>query len=318
MSEIGGTRVTEEAPAKPKKMTAADVREALLKRWPPNDYLTIYEAPETSERGGTKLDLVVLAVWKSRGLTLDGVEVKVSMSDWKRELEGYTDKQGKRHGGPSKADWWYHHVDRFWIAAPADIATKIKPQLPPNWGLLSCTESGGRVLQQATRNPDRTPLSWSTTVGLLRAAADAGPAMLQREHELGRSKGFEEAKRRYEGPSSGVNLDGRVAAVKADLEIEREKIRAFEQTSGLKLGYGTHNAKRLGALVKLVQGAIIQGPVEIVDRMNHQLEQLTGIHQVTERLRDGIVAAFEAEPEPVEPPHPQPLSHVLADQPEDP
>lgn len=92
-------------------MRAADVRRALSKRWPDERYLLIEEAPLDSGRQGTKIDVLVLGLWRSDGLGLDAVEVKVSYSDWCKEwrrVEWFiTDHLGERHrhwGKPRDGD----------------------------------------------------------------------------------------------------------------------------------------------------------------------------------------------------------------------
>src|SRR5687768_6592624 len=110
-------------------MTAVEIRQALLNRWTPDKYLVINEAPQTPDRMGRKLDVVVISLWRSRGYELDWIEIKCSTSDWKRELDN-----------PAKADWWWQHVHRFWIAAPVEIASRIRETLPSGWGLLACSE----------------------------------------------------------------------------------------------------------------------------------------------------------------------------------
>lgn len=267
--------------------TAAQVRQALMGRWPVTEYLHIAEAPMRSDRGGRKLDVVVVSLWASRGLQLDGVEIKVSMSDWKRELDN-----------PDKADWWWRHVHRFWIAAPADVAKKIKPQLPPNWGLLSVSDTGVRALVTPEPNRKPEPFTWGETVGLLRASADFGVAASQREYDRGRDdqrKMMEAAAERNGGvdPAAGRKL----AHVAAELERLRSQVAAFEETSGLTItnGWGALDAQRIGSLVKLVRSAILQGPDVIAGRVAHQAEQARGIADVLDKLGGALAGAFEAE-----------------------
>lgn len=70
------------------------------------------------------LDGITMGLWPSRGLLLDGFEVKCSRSDWQRELKK-----------PEKAEEFCRMLDRFWIVAgDADIVRE--GELPPDWGLL--------------------------------------------------------------------------------------------------------------------------------------------------------------------------------------
>jgi hypothetical protein len=216
-------------------MTAEHVRAALALRWPDSEYLNIAEAPEQSDRGGRKLDLLVISLWRSRGLQRDGVEIKVSLSDWKREL-----------AIGEKADWWWRHTHRFWLAVPADLAPKVQPDLPPTWGLLACTIGESPKVAVKAQYHEAEPLEWSHCVGLMRAAADAGIQALGRAERRGRDEGFRQGKEAAERGSP----DG--AAVRA-LEQLRQEVADFEAASGLKIAgeWGDHS-KRLGAAVALV------------------------------------------------------------------
>lgn len=266
-------------------MNSTEVREALLGRWPASEYLTINEAPSSHDRGGSKLDVLVVSPWLSRGLSLDGVEIKVSMSDWRRELNN-----------PAKADWWHARVHRFWIAAPADIATKIKPELPPGWGLLSVTDSSSRAAVQPEVNRSPIPLEWPEVVGLLRAAADCGPNALHREFTRGLAEG--EALVRAEFERVGTSDPATVRKLRDaenDLRNLAASVEAFEDASGLKLasGFGgsTHHAKRLGEVVAVVNAAIAQGPAVLDARLNNEV---TALHRIAETLEALRVALGEA------------------------
>jgi hypothetical protein len=261
-------------------MTAADVRDALLARYPGDQYLTIFEAPQGSDRGGRKLDALVVSLWKSRGLAIDGIEIKVSMSDFRRELKE-----------PEKADWWWQRCDRFWIAAPAEIAPKIRAELPPTWGLLACTSKGARQAVAAPRNTERADLGWPTLVGMLRASADAGINALNRERSVGFDQGYEHAKRQPEWGAPSEDSYA-VQSVRNERDRLEETISAFEDASGLRLGRYPHHAQRLGALVRLVDQAVIQGPDTIADRLTRQGEQLRAIADGTDQVRTALTTAF--------------------------
>ena len=222
--------------------TAAEIRQALLTRWPDSEYLTIVEAPDGPDRTGRKLDLLVVSLWRSRGYELDGVEIKVSASDWKRELDN-----------AAKADWWWRHVHRFWIAVPVALAPKVRNELPTGWGLLACSTepgAGGKRTQVLVKpeKHDPEPMTWPNVVGLLRASADSGVGALQRAEERGYDRGHQVAKREAELAELpiGGNPGGR-------LEELRARVNAFEQASGLKIS--NTDSGRVGRLVALVEKA---------------------------------------------------------------
>lgn len=200
-------------------VTATDVADALTRRWPDDAYLHIREAPDGPSRQGRKIDVLVVSLWQSRGYELDAVEIKVSVSDWRRELQK-----------PQKADWWWKHANRFWIAAPAEVAAKIKDELPSGWGLLALNGSGMRVAMQPEKH-QASPLSWPQTIGLLRAAADSGFGALNRASAAGYRRGVEDTEKRLHGQSA----DGRA---ERDLERLRSTVDEFENASGVSIAQG--------------------------------------------------------------------------------
>lgn len=189
-------------------MDAQGVRDALRRRWPDSEYLSIEEAPQDPMRQGRKIDVLVVSLWKSRGHALDAVEIKVSMTDWKRELEN-----------AAKADWWWEHVHRFWIACPLELAPRIRDQLPETWGLLACTPDATKVVVQAPRR-DPAPLSWPQCIGLMRASANAGLGALQRAEQ----RGYDRGKQHVSGERAAERLR----------ELQ-EQVRAAEEAIGIPL-----------------------------------------------------------------------------------
>ena len=245
-------------------LTAADVRTALLTRWPPSEYVTIEEAPQSADRQGRKLDVVAVSLWRSRGYELDGVEVKVSVGDWRREL---------REAG--KADWWWQHVHRFWVAAPSDVAAKIRSELPTGWGLLSCGENGAPRALVAAERHDAERLPIAAVAGLLRAASGAGFNALQRAEAAGYQRGVASARAEAER----INGDEALRRKLADM---RARAEAFKAASGLDIlgGWGEHEAARIGQMVALVKPhlgdpeGLVRDLVREADRIGAQAEHL--------------------------------------------
>ncbi len=217
-------------------MKAADVVAALRGRWPESEYLHVREAPQDAMRQGRKLDVLVVSLWRSRGYQLDGVEVKVSIADWRRELKE-----------PAKADWWYEHVDRFWIAVPAGIAEQVRTDLPPTWGLLSVTDARVVELVKAPRH-EREPFDWDATIGLLRAADGAGYAALGRAEARGIAEGERRARASFEKRTGDEKL-------RREHDDLLARVEAFERATGIDVGatWSTTDATRLGEVVASVR-----------------------------------------------------------------
>lgn len=273
-------------------MNANDVHTALLTRWPDSEYLSIREAPQDSARQGRKLDLLVVSLWQSRGFQLDGIEIKVSMADAKRELFGVKTRRG-REGGPEKADWWWRHVDRFWLAAPEAITTKLvaDEHFPEPWGLLGITEDGQvKTVKKAPRH-EPEPLAWSTVIGLMRASADAGLGALHRASEQGYRSGKEAAKREFERRTP----DG---AARQELDKLREIVDAFEKASGIKLSkaWAAEEAERIGRLYALAERTLF-GRHAGINRLEMMAQQLTEAASQVKTMATEAAAIWEpAEP----------------------
>ena len=110
-------------------------------------------------------DAVALHLYRSSGLAMHIFEVKVSRSDWLREL-----------ADPTKAKAATDVADYFWIAAPAGIVKR--DELRPGWGLIEAT---GRMRMRRTVEAQRLtggvpgPIDRGLLVGLLRSAPGAVP-----------------------------------------------------------------------------------------------------------------------------------------------
>lgn len=257
------------------KLSASQVLDALCVRWPDSEYIHVREAPNDPMRQGRKLDLLVVSCWASRGHELDGVEVKVSASDWKRELDN-----------PAKADWWVEHVHRFWIAVPAELAPKVKAELPTGWGLLAVSQIGGKP--KVAVKPERRipkPMDWATTVGLMRASADAGFGALQRAEQRGYSTGREAGVREGKRSVDHTQVNRRHEELLAT-------VKAFEEASGIKLtDRWTMDAEETGAAVRALMHYRTR-PGRLVDETRRQADAMRARAKDVAALADALAEAL--------------------------
>lgn len=115
-------------------------------------------------------DFIAVETWESslrNGLTIHGAEVKISRSDWLREL-----------ADPAKAAVSMAYASHCWLAA-ADASIVRPGELPAGWGLLIPQERAGMLAliakPRAVRR-DVEHLSPSQTAALLRAVAKTAAA----------------------------------------------------------------------------------------------------------------------------------------------
>lgn len=122
-------------------ITTPDAIRVLRNRYPQNkgQWATIVEFDV--------IDFLAVNCWPSRGFEVHGHEIKVSRSDWKRELK----KPHKALLSMARCDFW-------WVAAPDGI---VQPgELPEGWGLMILSDKGSRVAIQAPRLRDKIGRSW--------------------------------------------------------------------------------------------------------------------------------------------------------------
>jgi hypothetical protein len=140
------------------KPTAALVKDALLRRYCGGDltgtqWVCLDEARSGAGFDGNagSCDFLAINTFKGRGMELIGHEVKVSMADWKKEM-----------AAPDKAERFARYCRRWYVAVPAALASKIKDEVPPAWGLLSLSDKGRwtETVKAPARTPHAVPEWW--------------------------------------------------------------------------------------------------------------------------------------------------------------
>lgn len=109
--------------------------------------------------GSQRIDLFAMGTWKTTGYERVAYEIKVSRSDWLRELK----KPEKREAAKALSH-------RFVIAAPAGLVKRS--ELPPDCGLVEVRDNGSAyTYRKGPRRPDPVaPPEWIAS--LLRTAAE--------------------------------------------------------------------------------------------------------------------------------------------------
>src|ERR1035437_8757229 len=79
--------------------------EALQVRYKSDAYALFPQVRETTGSACTRTaDAIAFGLWPSRGMEVEGFEIKISRGDWLRELKS-----------PSKAEGIFQFCDRWWI-----------------------------------------------------------------------------------------------------------------------------------------------------------------------------------------------------------
>lgn len=251
-------------------MSAADIRAAIVKRCPGPEWVTAFEVPDDAGFDKRRsADAVAMNTWPSRGLEIHGFEIKVSRTDFLRELRD-----------PAKSATIQRYCDRWYVCIP-DTGKGGKmiastEELPVTWGLL--TLRGGKLVtvREAPKLPADQPGRgfMAATLRAMQGRTVPQDAVHKMIAEA-RAAALKEA---------GANERGggqQVLHLEKQMQELRENIRAFEQASGIQLsewGDKTGNAQ-MGNVARLLLTRHGRG----WDQLRHAVQQ--GVH-AAKQLQD--------------------------------
>ena len=138
-------------------MPCDQVLDILAKEYPTPDMAFIREMRASTGFGNaSRADAIAMHLWPSQGLEMIGYEVKVSRSDWLREL-----KQ------PEKA-YIKKFCDRWYLIVPDRDIVKLD-ELPDDWGLKVIEDGAVKTIVEAEQLYPR-PLNREFVASLMRRA----------------------------------------------------------------------------------------------------------------------------------------------------
>ena len=196
-----------------------EMRELLRKRFGDGSRYAIAE--EVADRTGwaaRRLDMVVCSCWESDGFCIEGIEIKVSKSDLKHELEN-----------PHKHDVFFGDLDFYSLAAPREVINGMAESIPKTWGLYEAyRQKGGELALKCRRRPvsiegRRAAVSRSFFASLVRHLYACSPShrFVTEAERRGYEKGLKDAPQ-----SNGWRIEG----LERDIKECRKEIaewRAF-------------------------------------------------------------------------------------------
>lgn len=221
-------------------ITSDAIYDALRLRYCAPQYALFFEvANGTGSNIRRYCDALAMSLFPSRGLGMHGFEVKVSRSDWQREL-----------ALPDKVEEGiYRFCDHWWVTAVPGVVRE--GELPETWGLLELREGKLRQMKAAPKLQPM-PMDRSFIAALLRRA-DEG--MTARVRNLANA---ETAVIRAKLDALTTDNDAAIeAAVEERTKRHRDlvaNVRKFEEFSGISiLGYGYEAEK--GRLIRAMNAA---------------------------------------------------------------
>lgn len=209
-------------------MNTHEIKDAMTRYFDSKAYALLWEVGNgTGMNCNRHADAIAMSLWPSRGLTLSGIEIKASRSDWIKEMND-----------PAKAEAVLQYCDQ-WYMAIGDSSIIKDGELPEGWGLLIPNGSGMKV-KVKPKQLSPIPIDRGFLAAIMRRVSEQGAdkEMLKKSHDAGYKKGVESSE------ITSKHLREQL------LDKERD-IVAFQEASGVKID-GWTGAEKIGAAVRLV------------------------------------------------------------------
>lgn len=226
-------------------MKADEIRAALRARYSDaRRYAVAEEVGITTGYSPRRLDMIVLDCYESNGFRIDGIEIKVSKADLKRELEN-----------PSKHVAFFDVIDYYTLACPAGVADMNV--IPPKWGVLQVNEDGTtryrrRPIALHDDKPQDVPRGFFASI--TRAIQGREPATAELEAEYKRGIRDEQNRQAREKKTMLDRLEREADKIKKYDELtyrlglwgdeQESAIYRFEQIQSLGLAWLIPSLKR--------------------------------------------------------------------------
>lgn len=209
-------------------LTAPQIETAVRKIYVKNGYLCLSQVRNGTgfERRTTRTaDMVAVSTWPSRGLFIEGIEIKSSKSDLQRELER-----------PDKAEEIASYCRHWWLACAVGLDEGV--MLPPNWGVISVNDKLVAKISKPAAVLTPKPMDALLVCSMLRSFAESYVPLSEVEPRI--KAACEVERKNWEaGQSNRLS----------NLELA---VKAFHESSGIDLMNNRWEAGNIGMAVKLI------------------------------------------------------------------
>ena len=169
-------------------MNAQEVCNAIYQKFSDTrQYAVATEVGLSTGGSRRRIDMVIVDCYASHSFRIDGIEIKVSKADLRRELED-----------PDKHVAFFDLLDYYTLACPEGIADLSL--LPPKWGLLVVSDDGRAYYRRkplALHDSTNRTVSRGFFAGYVRAIQHYSPSAkaLASEYDRGVKDGIAQEKR---------------------------------------------------------------------------------------------------------------------------
>lgn len=228
-----------------KKLTAGDLCELIYRKYgADSSHLCLFDVPDNvGTNSKRRADAIVIGNWGSTGRLVHGMEIKVSRSDWLRELKQV-----------DKADPFIARCDRWWLITSDDKLVRPE-EIPLLWGWMTATKTGLRIQKAAAALPQpEDTMHKLFALGLMRRAVERGNAAVMEDPLVVRH--IRDQRERYEDLLKRAR-EAKASTRREDTERLQAKIDRFEKSSGMKID--DWSLGDVGQLAKVISQTIGSG-----------------------------------------------------------
>lgn len=240
-------------------MNASQVKALLRAKFPAAEYALFFEVRNATgfPRNVRSADALAMSLWPSRGLEVHGFEIKVSRSDWLRELKE-----------PAKAEEISKFCHRWWIVA-GDSKIVKDDELPPTWGLLAPKgEKSDLVVHRQAPSKEAQPFTPALLASVLRSAQSSDEALVNTRVQAGVVARIDDERKHYEGRIEKARAEAGIRVKELEARIKK-----FQDASGVTLdGWDSGN---VGEAVRIVRAGGVERLREEAKRAIEELQKIT-------------------------------------------
>lgn len=242
------------------KYTSTDLGVRLREYLSGGEWVVQFEVGNsTGHKTNRHADAVAMSIWPSRGYKIHGYEIKVSRSDWQRELRE-----------PQKADAIGQYCDAWFLIAPPDIVHEV--EVPETWGWLVPSGKSLRIKKQPKPLPPK-PLGRDFIAAMLRNNhADDERRIAEKLRKL----------RAADQENNQKHIERELQARHRKYVDLKEAVDRFEKETGIQIVSPWGSDNKIGKKVKLVEaiGTDKWSRIPfIINHMRETLQHLEKAHQ---------------------------------------
>lgn len=250
-------------------MAKKDIWSILIGKYSPEQYALMAEVSDKAGFSRSRsADYIAMGLWQSRGLYLEGIELKSFRGDWLKELKN-----------PRKAENIFQYCDLFWLLTSDESVAKIE-EIPATWGWMNIKAEKIFVKKQAPLLTP-VPIDRSFLSCLLRRAVDKTDYVHKESIEQRVSESY----------NRGIEQNQRDNKFYKNYYEELKKaVDDFRESSGIEINKWESNEK-IGQAVKVIAN---NGIETIINRLSHIEREASNILNT---ISQGVqqLKAWEAE-----------------------